>query len=143
MLNYLLRNNRIGDRDRKYLHKNLNCPFVLNTQQYCEIKNKNKICKHKSSQMPADCIFVAFRRQIRFRQSVYLLVSFLTPNFSYQAVASPYLFNKKLVTNIVSISIVRDGQCEGNITKITFILANANCTRKVMNAHVQFSSIFQ
>ena len=26
------RNNRNGDRDRKYLHKNLNCPFVLNTQ---------------------------------------------------------------------------------------------------------------
>ena len=32
LLNYLLRKNRNGDRDRKYLHKNLNCPFVLNTQ---------------------------------------------------------------------------------------------------------------
>ena len=50
---------------------------------------------------------------------MWLLVSFLTPNFSYQAVPSPYLFNKKLVTNIASISIVRDGECEGNITKIT------------------------
>ena len=39
-LSYLLRNNRTGDRGRKYLLKNLNYPFVLNTKQYWEIKNK-------------------------------------------------------------------------------------------------------
>ena len=31
-LNYLLRNNRIGDRGRKYLNENLYWPFVLTTQ---------------------------------------------------------------------------------------------------------------
>ena len=41
-------------------------------------------------------------------QSVGLLGSFPTPKFSYQAIALPYLFNKKSVGNIALIPKVGD-----------------------------------
>ena len=71
---------------------------------------------------------------------MWLLVSFLTPNFSNLAVVSAYLFSKKLVTNITSISIVRDGECEGNITKTTFLSYLSEC--KLYTESNEFSSWF-